>query len=394
VASRAELEAAAAAGVISAEQAAKLGAFLGQAGAPAAKDAPLSGEEDFRFIRNFHDLFLAIGILLFAIGMAVGIASLVAAGAVTIEHGAITSGVLCVAAAGVMWVLSEVFARRRRLFLPAIATVIAFTWYLVFAVAALYSGAVAVIGGEADFGPRTDMPPTVKLGILLTVAMFAAAPALFYARFRLPFSLGMVGGGIALLALAALLVFAYEQRDLLLPIACLGLGLALFAAAVAFDARDPSRVSRLSDNGFWLHFAAAPFILTGAFGLLNQAFIGAEAGMLGTGGLIMLSSQGGEGVVAMAAATLGVVVLLGLVSLLINRRVLIVSSLLTTGVAIGALLNAAGMGASAIAAATLLSLGGFVLVLGAGWHSARRGLLGWVKPDGVWARIFPPAGPE
>jgi hypothetical protein len=116
--------------------------------------------------------------------------------------------------------------------------------------------------------------------------------------------------------------------------------------------------------------------------------------MLGTGGLIMLSSQGGEGVVAMAAATLGVVVLLGLISLLINRRVLIVSSLLTTGVAIGVLLNAAGMGAGAIAAATLLSLGGFVLVLGAGWHSARRGLLGWVKPGGVWARVFPPAAPE
>jgi hypothetical protein len=31
-----------------------------------------------------------------------------------------------------------------------------------------------------------------------------------------------------------------------------------------------------------------------------------------------------------------------------------------------------------------------VLILGASWHAARRALLGWVKPDGLWARIFPP----
>jgi hypothetical protein len=57
------------------------------------------------------------------------------------------------------------------------------------------------------------------------------------------------------------------------------------------------------------------------------------------------------------------------------------------------LLNAAGLGAGALAAATLITLGAFVLILGAGWHSVRRVLLGWVKPNGVWARIFPPEQP-
>ena len=82
--------------------------------------------------------------------------------------------------------------------------------------------------------------------------------------------------------------------------------------------------------------------------------------------------------------------LLGFVSLLINRRVLIVSALITTGVAIGIIMNEFGMGAGALAASTLITLGGFVLILGAGWHTVRRALLGWVKPDGAWARIFPP----
>jgi hypothetical protein len=54
------------------------------------------------------------------------------------------------------------------------------------------------------------------------------------------------------------------------------------------------------------------------------------------------------------------------------------------------ILNEFGLGAGALAASVLVVLGGFVLILGAGWHGVRRALLGWVKPDGGWARIFPP----
>jgi hypothetical protein len=149
------------------------------------------------------------------------------------------------------------------------------------------------------------------------------------------------------------------------------------------------RTTRFSDNGFWLHFAAAPLILNGAFGLLGQAFRGVEAGALGGSGNLMVSAASGDAVVQ-AAATLGIVAVLGLVSLLINRRVLIVSALITTGVAIAIIMNEFGMGAGSLAAATLITLGAFVLILGAGWRVVRRALLGWVKPDGAWARIFPP----
>ncbi|MFN3464759.1 MAG: hypothetical protein ACK4X1_11865, partial [Terricaulis sp.] len=105
------------------------------------------------------------------------------------------------------------------------------------------------------------------------------------------------------------------------------------------------------------------------------------------------ASEGGGAATAHAALTLVVVVLLGVISLLINRRVLIVSTLITTGVAIGILMNALGLGAGALAASVLIVLGAFVLILGASWHTARRALLGWVKPDGAWARIFPPETP-
>lgn len=384
MADRSALEAAAAAGIIKSDQVAPLYQFLSTGGVAPA----LPGEEDLRFIRNFHDVFLAIGIGLFAIGMAVGIGAF-AASAPGPEHGAAMSGGLCLGAAAIMWGLGELFARRRRLFLPAIATVLALTLFVVFGVALVYAG--LLMGRELDLNFNKGVPPQLRAGFLLAAACAFIAPAAFYARFRLPFSLGMAGGGVAFFVIVSALLFAFETTIELLPALYLLLGLLLFAAGVAFDARDPSRVSRYSDNGFWLHFAAAPLILGGAFGLIGQAFgASGPAAMGGAGHLMTSAAAEGGNAVAQSFVTLLVVFALGFVSLLINRRVLIVSALLTTGVAIGVILNEFGLGAGALAAAVLIVLSGFVLILGAGWHSVRRVLLGWVKPDGVWSRIFPP----
>jgi hypothetical protein len=160
-------------------------------------------------------------------------------------------------------------------------------------------------------------------------------------------------------------------------------GLALFTAGVAFDVRDPARATRLSDNGFWLHMAAAPFILNGALGCI--------ASIIAPGAWSGVAALTAEGKGAtLAAANLVIVVFLGLVSLLINRRALIVSALLTAGISVGVLLNSAGLSAASLAAGTLLTLGAFVLVLGAGWHKARALLLRRVPRSGLMARVFPP----
>jgi hypothetical protein len=97
---------------------------------------------------------------------------------------------------------------------------------------------------------------------------------------------------------------------------------------------------------------------------------------------------------AFAAVTLLIVALLGFLSLMINRRALIVSALLTTGIAVGVLMNAVGLGAGVLAATTLIVLGGGVLILGASWHKIRRALLVQIQPQGVWARVFPPESYE
>jgi len=116
MAERVDLEAAAEAGVIRAEQIGPLHDFLVARTKPAV--AALRGEEDLRFIRNFHDVFLAIGITLFAVGLGVGIVTYVS-GLNSPVQGTVTTGLLCAGAVCVMWALGELFARRRRLFLGA-----------------------------------------------------------------------------------------------------------------------------------------------------------------------------------------------------------------------------------------------------------------------------------
>lgn len=386
MAERGALEAAAAAGVIRAEQVGPLHDFL--ASRAAGVSAAPTGEEDLRFIRNFHDVFLAIGILLLAVGLAIAVSVYVAtSGVESPQVGAITSGALFAGCGAIMWGLGEVFARRRRLFLPAIAIVISLTLFVATGASLLYAG--VLLGRGIDDIDLSTMPPELRVGILIGAAFLVLAPLAFYLRFRLPFSLGLVGGGAAGFVIIAALTANFDATMQFLAPLQLGLGFLLFLAGVAFDARDPARTTRYSDNGFWLHFAAAPLILNGAFGLIGQAF-GAPSGFGSSGALVASASQGGGDAIAHAAITLAVVVFLGIISLLINRRVLIVSTLITTGVAIGILMNAVGMGAGALAASTLIVLGAFVLILGASWHSARRLLLGWVKPDGGWARIFPP----
>ncbi|MEZ5957694.1 MAG: hypothetical protein R3C27_10855 [Hyphomonadaceae bacterium] len=389
MADRDALEAAASAGVINAEQIGPLQDFLASRVAGVAS-AP-SGEEDLRFIRNFHDVFLAIGIVLLAIGLAVGVTVYItSAGIENPQAGAITTGGLFAACGAVMWALGEVFARRRRLFLPAIAIVLSLTGFMIVATALLYAGILVGTGFDGSGLDWSRMPPELRWGILLAMAMGFFAPFAFYLRFRLPFSLGLTGAGLAAFIVVAAMIANLDLTVQYLPLLSLVLGIMLFIAAVAFDARDPARTTRFSDNGFWLHFAAAPLILNGTFGLIGMAFGNTIAAGGGTGALIQSAATDQGLATAHAALTLVVVALLGVVSLLINRRVLIVSTLITTGVAIGVLMNAVGLGAGGLAASTLIVLGAFVLILGGSWHTVRRALLGWVKPGGAWARIFPP----
>jgi len=387
VVERADLEAAAQAGVIPADRVEPLFAFLSGRAAP---QAAVMGEEDLRFIRNFHDVFLAIGIALLAVGFAGAVISAVSSAPDTLRSSISIAG--SVASIGVLWLLGEFFARRRRLFLPSIAICVAIA-----AFAAAIGGVLAVYAQAAVDAVRSA--DDYRMMGIQAVAPFVAVGAAvgagaFYARFRLPFALGLTCAALAVLPIFALSTIAPSAAHTLqAPLLLLG-GVALFVLGVWFDARDPERRTRLSDNGFWLHLAAAPLLLNGALGLVTPGGLLMEYyGARADHDVMQNSASPGARdlvLIANAVVTLLIVALLGFISVLINRRALIVSALLTTGIAIGMLMAATGLGEGALLAGTLVTLGGFVLVLGASWHAIRRALLRWVKPQGAMARIFPP----
>jgi len=93
----------------------------------------------------------------------------------------------------------------------------------------------------------------------------------------------------------------------------------------------------------------------------------------------------------LAIVALTVIAIFALVSLLINRRALIVSGLLTAGISIAVIVNEVGLDTGAVIAITLLLLGGIVVLLGAAWNPVRRILLLPFPSRGPIARLFPPA---
>lgn len=370
------LDAAAAAGLLEPAQVAPLADFLAREdSAPqAAVSATIPGEEDLRFVRNFHDVFLATGIVLLAIGLSIAVVTL--AGGFEAPM-LITTAVLFGGCAFIMEALGEVFSKRRRLFLPSIAICVSFVAFCVYAAMSAYG---FLVGQRIDiFNEGLSEAAAIARGAApVAAAVAVAACAFFYLRFRLPFSMGLLGLCATLFVVALIFwlspSFLHEISSALWLLG----GLGMFAAGVWFDARDPARATRISDNGFWLHLGAAPLILNGVLTLVGGGMVE-----------ILKHSETGSPVLS-AVVTLIVVGVLGLTSLLINRRALIVSALLSTGFAVGALMNAVGIDAGGLAAATLVTLGGGVLILGAGWHNARRSLLKHAPQTGVWARIFPP----
>ncbi|MAP95146.1 MAG: hypothetical protein CMK07_09365 [Ponticaulis sp.] len=150
----------------------------------------------------------------------------------------------------------------------------------------------------------------------------------------------------------------------------LATGIATLLVAIWFDARDPDRATRMSDNGFWLHVTAAPQIVYGLRGVLGE---GSELGS-----------------VSIHLVLVGVLIGFTLLSLALNRRALIISGLITFGVSIWNLFQAFGDSFFLRFAGPLLLVGGLVVLLGAGWKTSRKLLLAGFPKQGVMARIFPP----
>ncbi|HEY0626521.1 MAG TPA: hypothetical protein VGD10_07280 [Allosphingosinicella sp.] len=337
--SETDLEAAVAAGALSAEQAQKFRDYVA-----GSRAAPAVDEEHFRLLTGFNDIFVSIAavILLVAlawIGQSIG---------PKIEgNGPSPMMGLLVAAAA--WGLAEFFTRKRRMALPSILLLLAFVGG-VFATAG-FTLVLAV--GEENFDNNATLGGLVLAG---AAAVATAAAWLHWKRFRVPITIAAGAAavvGLVLALIAAAVGDTPQLENIMLGFALL-LGVGVFLFAMWWDASDPTRQTRRSDVAFWLHLLSAPLIVHPVFVLL-----GLTEGTASTGEAFL--------VIALYLA-------LGFTALAIDRRALLVSALAYVLYALNQLFQ--NYGAVELSfALTALVIGSALLLLSAFWHSARRGVV-------------------
>lgn len=326
-------------GLLTGEQAQALRDLESSRSASATRD-----DEQFRFINGFSDIFVTIGLGLF----------LGAAGYFGYQLAG-QGGMLIVAVAS--WLLAEYFTRRRRMALPSIALLLAFSASTFVTVAAWVDAFTANTSGND--------PASLVGAALVTVA----AAFVHYGRFGVPITVAAAAGAVVVAVAGTLRATSPEAFSTYLTPSLLVCGLLVFALAMRFDLSDPKRQTRRTDIAFWLHMLAAPLIVHPLVsGLITRAS-GADT--------------------APAWGVLGVFVVLALVAILVDRRAILVSGLSYAGMAFITLVGSSGL-VDNVVPLTMLVLGTLVLLLSAGWRALRGFFLG-LLPAGV-SRWLPSHG--
>ena len=334
-----DIDSAVAAGALSAEAAAAFRAHIAR-----QRQTPAVDEEHFRLVTGFNDIFVVIAsaLLLISVGW---IASTV------------TGWVGSLATAAAAWALAEFFVRKRRMALPAIVLLIAFCGNVFFTVFSPVKDAIA--------DPIKGVIAATAIAGLVTVAATWA----HWKRFYVPITVAAGAAALAASLVAMLLYWVPAAREWISPI-IFAAGIAIFAAALRWDASDVKRETRRSDIAFWLHLLAAPLLVHPVFQVLGIT--------------------SGKGEIAQALIAMALYVAIGLVSLAVDRRALMVSALGYVLYAFTALLKSNGV-VSLSFALTALVIGSALLLLSAFWQPSRRFALERL-PLSITSRIPPVRG--
>lgn len=342
--SESDLEAAVAAGVMAEADAVRFRNFMAE-----SRATPLVDEEHFRLVSGFNDIFVAIASVLLFVALAwLG-------GEVKPWLGA-----LLVAAAA--WGLAEFFTLKRRMAFPSILLLLAF-------VGGVFVTVAGAVIGDRDPGPGDETLVAVAMTVGGLIAVGAAWA--HWRRFHVPITVA-AGGAAVVAAIAGTLVAVtsgavVEQPSMswILDATMFACGLAVFAFAMWWDMSDPRRETRRSDVAFWLHLLAAPLIVHPVF-----TAIGVTTGAITLGGAVL--------VIALYIALAGV-------ALAIDRRALMVSSLVYVLWALNSLFDRFGAVETNVALAALV-IGSALLLLSAFWHNARA-LVMRPLPEGLRLKL-------
>lgn len=315
-----QIDSAEAAGVLDAPTAMALRAHLNAN--IAAPQSNTNSEENFRLINGFNDIFVVTASLLL----------LIAVGWLTTR---LNSSIGGLSVATVAWGLSEFFVLKRRMALPAIVLLIAF-------LSGIYFAIQTPILAQFD---KDGFANLAYSGYLFALPSFATALVAWahWRRFKVPMTIA------ATALMAAICLMTLVPSTLFKPILLI-VGVAILGLAIRFDAQDVKRITQKADIAFWLHLVAAAVIV--------QALFFTEGSLYNGVGLTR------------ALFIVGLYLVLAIISLILDRRALLVSALAYVLFSIASLFKTLGANDVALAFSAVI-IGSSLLVLSAYWLPCR-----------------------
>ncbi|MDN7125318.1 hypothetical protein [Pseudidiomarina terrestris] len=288
-------------------------------------------EEHFRLVNGFNDIFVVIAAVL-------ALAALWTLGNIVAPW---FGGALVAVAS---WLLAEYFTRNRHMALPSIVLLLS-------CLTGVFAG--VLVTGLETWGDVAIVP-------IVACLLTAVVATLHWFRFRVPITLtALAAAGIG--SVIMLGMWAFDFSEVATKIITLVSGLAVFSLALSWDRSDRKRQTRRSDVAFWLHLLAAPLIVHPIFVTLAQ-------GDFSVG-------------LTQAGLTIVLYVVLALVSLIIDRRALMVSALSYVIYVFSALLDSVGLVDISTAVIGLV-IGSGLLLMSVFWHPLRGALMKFI-PQGI-----------
>ncbi|WP_017221585.1 hypothetical protein [Moritella dasanensis] len=299
-----------------------------------SKQVTVADEENIRLIGGFNDIFIVIAcaLLLFSSLWAVR----------TIDPGL---GLATFAA--LSWALAEFFVLKRKMAFPAIMLLLAFI------------GGVFQLSMEV-FGSLGDQAMMVATGASVIAAYC------HWRRFNVPITIA-AGTAATIGFIVSSFVSMFATPDMLnvltdwILVLIFICGILTFLFAMYWDSSDRERVTNRTDTAFWLHLLSAPLIIHPVFlsvGILN-----------------------GDESISSIAVIIALYISMSLISIIIDRRAFMVSSLVYVLYAISSLMSMYGDVGTNFAM-TGMAIGAALLLLSALWHPV-RGMIVTVLPNTI-----------
>ena len=283
-------------------------------------NSPSVDEENFKLISGFNDIFVVIASILL----------LLSASWVSDD---ISPQLSALVVAILSWGLAEFFVRKRKMSLPVIVLLISFV-------------------GSVFLGVYRMFESTTEVSLMISSAAAVIAAFIHWKRFAVPITVAAGVMALVLFLITMFLTISENFTDYIEYVVFL-LGIATFLLAMYWDASDTKRLTRNSDVAFWLHLLSAPLIVHPVFAISG----------------IFTQNAGNETILIIVILYL----LLSAISLIVDRRVFMVSSLVYVLYALNTLFKTYGIEYNSFALTGILI--GFSLLLLSGYWSKTRSFL-------------------